>query len=137
VPAGAVSQTIILALQPMAAPTHPPLPGLRSGDETFDLSAYLGNEVLEGLQFLKPLTVTLRYTDMDVYGVLESGLRLYYWDGSTWQDAANTCTPPSEYLLDTVENVMQVEICHLTEWNIQGPDSFPYKVYLPTVVRNY
>ena len=58
-------------------------------------------------------------------------------DGSTWQDAADTCSPLSTYFLDTAENVMQVEICHLTEWNIQGPDMFAWKVYLPTVVRNY
>jgi len=137
VPAGAVSETIILALQPMAAPTEPPLAGLRSGDETFDLSAYLGNDVLEGYDFLKPLTVTLRYTDTDVIGILESGLRLYYWDGSTWQDAANTCSPPSTYFLDTTANVLRVAICHLTEWNIQGPDMFPWKVRLPLVVRGF
>ncbi len=137
VPVGAVSETIILALQPMDAPTHPPLPELRSGDETFDLSAYLDNDVLEGYDFLKPLTVTLRYTDTDVLGIVESELRLYYWDGSTWQDAADTCSPPLTYYLDTVENVIQVAICHLTEWNIQGPDMYPWKVYLPTVVRGF
>ena len=137
VPAGAVSETIILALQPMAAPTEPPVSGLRSGGETFNLSAYLGNDVLEGYEFLKPLTVTLRYTDTDVYGILESGLRLYYWDGSTWQDAADSCSPPSTYFLDTVNNVMQVAICHLTEWNIQGPDIFPWKVHLPLVLRGF
>ena len=136
-PAGAVSETIILALQPMAAPTEPPLSGLRSGDETFDLSAYLGNAVLEGYDFLKPLTVTLRYTDTDVYGILESDLRLYYWDGSTWQDAADSCSPPSVYFLDTVNNVLRVAICHLTEWNIQGPDMFPWKVHLPLVLRGF
>ena len=135
VPAGAVSQTIVLALQPMDAPTHPPLPGLRSGDETFDLSAYLGNDVLEGLAFLLPVTVTIRYTDTDIIGILESGLRLYYWDGSTWQDAADTCSPPSTYFLDTVNNVMRIAICHLTEWNIQGPDTLPFKVRLPLAVK--
>ena len=137
VPAGAVSETIILAIQPMDEPAHPPLPSLRSGDEAFDLSAYLGNDVLEGYDFLMPLTVTLRYTDTDVYGILESGLRLYYWDGSTWQDAADTCSPPSTYFLDTEENVLRVAICHLTEWNIQGPDLFPWKVRLPVVVKEF
>lgn len=137
VPAGAFSETIVLAVQPMEAPSHLPLPSLRSGEETFDLSAYLGNDVLEGYDFLKPLTVTLRYTDTDVIGILESGLRLYYWDGSTWQDAADTCSPPSVYFLDTEENVMQVAICHLTEWNIQGPDLFPWKVHLPLALKGF
>lgn len=136
VPAGAVSETIILALQPMAAPTQRPLPGLRSGDETFELSAYLGNDVLEGLGFLKPVTVTIRYTDTDVVGIVEDGLRLYYLDGSNWRDAAGTCSPPSTYFLDTAANVMQVAICHLTEWNIQGPDMYPpWRVYLPLVMK--
>ncbi len=137
VPAGAVSETIVLGLQPMDAPTHPPLPGLRSGDETFDLSAYLDNDVLEGLAFLQPVTVTVRYTEADIIGIYEPGLRLYYWDGSTWQDAAGTCSPPSTYFLDTVENVMRVEICHLTEWNIQGPDSLPYKIRLPLALKGF
>jgi len=109
----------------------------RSGNETFDLSAFLGNDVLEGYQFLKPLTVTLRYTDTDVTGIVESGLRLYYWDGSTWQDAADSCSPPSTYFLDSVAKVMQVAVCHLTEWNIQGPEMFPWKVYLPMVSKSF
>ena len=137
VPAGAVSETIILGLQPMDAPTHPPLAGLRSGDETFDLSAYLDNDVLEGYAFLLPVTVTVRYTETDIIGIYEPGLRLYYWDGSTWQDAANTCSPPSTYFLDVEDNILRVAICHLTEWNIQGPDSLPYKIRLPLALKGF
>src|SRR5690606_2235756 len=112
VPAGAVSETIILGLHPMDAPTPPPPAGLRSGDETFALSAYLDNDVLEGFAFLLPVTVTVRYTETDIIGIYEPGLRLYYWDGSTWQDAAGTCSPPSTYFLDVEDNILRVAICH-------------------------
>ena len=135
VPPGAVTQTLLLALQPMDQPTQPPLAGLRWGDETFDLAAYLENVELPGFAFVKPLTVTLRYTNADVFGIVESELRLYYWDGSTWRDAADTCTPSSTYYNDMEANVLQVAICHLTEWNIQGPETFVWQVYLPLVVR--
>ena len=135
VPPGAVTQTLMLALQPMAAPTEPPLAGLRSGNETFDLTAYLENVELPGFAFVKPLTITLRYTDADVFGIVESELVLYYWDGSTWQDAADTCSPSSTYVRDMVANVLQVAVCHLTEWNIQGPEMYIWQVYLPLAVR--
>jgi len=135
VPPGAVTETLLLALQPMSAPTEPPLNGLRSGNETFDLTAYREYIELPGFAFIKPLTITLRYADADVFGIVESELLLYYWDGSTWRDGADTCTPSSIYVRDMEANLLQVAVCHLTEWNIQGPEMYMWQVYLPLVVR--
>lgn len=135
VPEGAVTETIILALLQLDESSHGPLPGMRLGREPFDLAAYLGNTELEGYEFLKPLTVTIHYSEADIFGIDETGLGLYYWDGTTWQDAATTCSPPSTYVHDMVLNVLQVPICHLTEWNIQGPDLLEWRRFLPPIMK--
>lgn len=74
-----------------------------------------------GLTFGKPVTITIRYSEDDIDCVTdESSLRLYYWAGNQWDDAANTCIPSSTYITDTVGNVLGLPICHLTEFAIRG-----------------
>lgn len=74
-----------------------------------------------GITFRRPVTITIRYSEDDIDCVTdENSLRLYYWAGSQWDDAANTCMPPSIYITDTVGNVLGLPICHLTEFAIRG-----------------
>src|SRR5690606_20791074 len=85
-----------------------------------------------------PISVGIRYTDQDVAGIDEAGLRLYYWTGSAWADGAGTCSPPSTYSHDLAVNRIAVEICHLTEWNIQGPESVLTRyIHLPLIVKSW
>jgi parallel beta-helix repeat protein len=70
--------------------------------------------------FQTPVTITIHYSDADVVGLDESTLRLYHWTGSSWEDAADTCTPASTYVRDTAGNVLQVAICHLSRWGMGG-----------------
>jgi hypothetical protein len=72
------------------------------------------------LDFEEPVTVTIHYSDADLLGVDEGSLILYYWTGSAWVDAATTCSPASQYVRDTVNNVLQLEICHLSEFAVGG-----------------
>jgi len=71
-------------------------------------------------QFQIPVTITIYYSDADIAGLDESSLRLYYWTGAYWEDAAATCSPASTYFTDTVANVLQVPICHLSEFGLMG-----------------
>jgi hypothetical protein len=77
------------------------------------------NSVLCHPTLNKPVTITIQYRDSDIAGLVEDNLRLYYWTGSYWQDAATTCTPVSTYITDTVANMLQVPICHLSRYGMR------------------
>ena len=73
------------------------------------------------ISFLKPVTITMRYADEDLGGIVDEGsLHLYYWDDEVWLDAASTCTPPSTYIRNQEGNVLGVPVCHLTRYSMQG-----------------
>ncbi len=136
IPPDAISESITLVFTPNPTPAHPISEGLTFANHSFDLDAYLGQQLLPGYVFSEPISVSIRYTDEDIAEIQEPGLRLYYWTGSAWADGASTCSPPSTYSHDLALNRIAVEICHLTEWNIQGPDSL-HIIYLPLIVKNW
>jgi hypothetical protein len=71
--------------------------------------------------FEEPIVISVSYSESDVpTGVDENDLRLFYWTGSEWRDAASTCSPPSVYVRDIENNVLQVEVCHLSEFAFGG-----------------
>jgi hypothetical protein len=73
------------------------------------------------ISFQKAITITIHYSQDDIDCVTDEGsLQLFYWAGSQWLDAANTCIPPSTYLTDTIGNVLTLPVCHLTEFAIRG-----------------
>ena len=133
-PGGAVTETTILIFAPVFSPTHPVSPGLAFANHNFDLSAYR-NGLLPGFTFARPITVTISYSDADVQWIDESSLLLYYWDGAGWLDAAATCTPTSTYVRDAGQNLLQIPICHLTQWGMMGVPLPRYDIYLPIVLR--
>lgn len=105
-------------------------------NSSFELNAVDQNGTpLDTFVFVKPVTVTIQYTDADIQDMTEGSLLLYYWDtsSSTWKDASTTCTPNSSYVRDLVNNTISVNICHLTEFALMGNSGS--RVYLPTIVR--
>jgi len=77
--------------------------------------------ILASTTFEEPVTITIHYSDDDVVGIDdEESLILLYWTGTEWADAASTCSPPSSYVRDTVNNVLQVEVCHLSQFAFGG-----------------
>jgi hypothetical protein len=78
-----------------------------------------GNPSPCSVTFQKPVTITIYYSDADIAGLNEDTLRLYYWTGSYWQDAATTCLPASTYITDTTTNLLQVPICHLSRYGMR------------------
>jgi hypothetical protein len=92
-------------------------------------------QTIPNFTFAAPVTLTLHYTDADIKGIVEKKLRLYYWDTDKgkWADAANTCTPISDYTRDPVNNTLTVQICHLSEFALLG-DAFQ-TLFLPSVRR--
>jgi PKD repeat protein len=133
-PSGSVPQTTTIILTPTLATDEI---GLAFAGHAFDLEAYQNGSLQPGLIFSAPVTVTIHYSDDDVQAVTdESELALWWWTGSEWQNAAQTCDPVPSYTRDTANNVLEVPICHLSLFGLFGPGS-SHRIYLPLVVRDY
>jgi len=133
IPAGAVSETTTLTYRPIVSPTEPLTGGLRFAGVAFHIEAYQGNDPVPGFVFVRPITVSLRYADDALGRLAEDALQLRYWDGSAWSDARTTCAPPGSYTRDLANNLLQVPICHLTEWGMMSVPQV--NIYLPVVYR--
>ena len=89
------------------------------GASRLRLTAYQNGQALAGFSFLRPLDMTLRYTDQEVVGLQENTLALFLLDGSSWQAAAGTCPLPSTWV-DPATNRLQLQLCHLTTFGLLG-----------------
>ncbi len=127
---GVVTQTTTVVLTPTLAQATP---GGAFAGHAFDLEAYQGGTRCSCLSFRhSPVTVTIHYSTRDTRLISdEEQLTLRWWNGSAWQDAAETCDPPSTYSRDR-EGVLSVPICHLSRWALFGPT---FRIYLPLVLR--
>jgi peptide/nickel transport system substrate-binding protein len=134
IPGGAVSETSELVFTPdtVVEESHPG--GFRLGNLTFDLQICQGGECIDDYVFAKPLTLTLHYLDADVWGLIESELYLYTWNGSTWVDAVTDCGwPLTAYGRYPDENLLVVPLCHFSRFGMVGDT---HTTYLPLVMRH-
>jgi Leucine-rich repeat (LRR) protein len=119
IPEGALITDTIFTFMPQPEPLHSYI-GQHFANNNFQLSAEdgIGNPVT---LFNLPITATLTYTDTDIIGIDELGLRLNYWqeDGSLWTDAVTTC-PGGEYTRDPDNHMFWLPLCHLTEFGVFG-----------------
>jgi hypothetical protein len=84
--------------------------------------------------FNAPVTVTVHYSDYDVRLVTdETQLALWWWNGSDWQDASQTCEPTSTYVRDVASNVLNIPICSLGRFGVFGPTR---PVFIPIIREN-
>ncbi len=126
-PAGAVTQPVTLTVVPDTLQQGQP-DGFELGNLAFDLQAYDSLGVpIDHQTFVFPVTLTLHYNGSAVGPLIENTLRLFYWDGSAWQDAA--C---GAYVRDLVNHVIQVPLCHLSQFALGGATT---KLFLPLVRR--
>jgi len=124
IPAGAVTQTVTLIFMPVDNAVYPE--GFGFAGHSFVIEAYLGNTYLPGFQFLKPLTVSIYYTDADATGLNENYLTLFYWNGGDLVDAA--C---GAYDRHPNNNWMAVPICHLSQLGLFTP----MQIFLPIMIK--
>ena len=127
VPEGAVAETISLeywSLPDISNPSNTLFAGL-----AFNLEAFSGGMHVPSLTFLTPITIRIQYSDDLVSGLIEDELRLQYWNGSSWGDAA--C---GAYDRHPDENWLAVPICHLSQFGLfEGGQQ--YTIQLPLVVK--
>ncbi len=121
-PAGATLTDTQFSFTPQASPVSSP-GSLSFAGISFRLDAVNGSGG-PVVQFGKPLTMTLSYTDTDISGIDPLSLRLYNWNpgSQAWQDAASTCNPASTYQRDLLKHTLRIAVCHLSEFGLFSPN---------------
>jgi Tol biopolymer transport system component len=134
IPVGGVMTETLLVYIPIDGVTPPS--GLQFAGRAFELTAYQNGTVQPNFTFLQSVNVSLTYSDEQAAGLQEDALTLQVWDDTAWLDAAETCSPASTYVRDTANNVLSVDICHLSQFALMGPAHQPdYSIFLPLVVN--
>jgi peptide/nickel transport system substrate-binding protein len=123
--AGAVQEAMTLVYAPL--PDLRPSPGFFV-THGFMLAPHLNGELLSGLVFDIPLTVTIHYTDADVAGRDEEALEVRFWDGSTWSPYGVTLVSR-----DPANNSLVVTLAHLSKLALVIPQD--HAIYVPLVQR--
>ncbi|MCJ7824515.1 MAG: hypothetical protein MUP44_06415, partial [Anaerolineales bacterium] len=90
---------------------------ISEGESTFFSMRLIDAEGLENPQFIEPMTLTIRYTDEEVYGLDEGMLEIYYYDES---DPGHPAWIPLGGTVDPVHNEITVEIQHFSKFSIGG-----------------
>jgi len=126
-PASAVTQTLDLVLTPDTALGSAPA-GFALSGFGFTLQAFAGGILVPEVSFSSPVTVTLHYTPQTIGQLAEWELRLFWWNGVAYEDAA--CGP---VLRDLEHDMLQVPICHLSAFALGGMPS--HTIYVPLLLR--
>jgi CSLREA domain-containing protein len=127
IPAGAITYTEPVTMA-YASIEEVSASGFTFAGNAFELSAYLGNTPLLGLNFSPPITVTIHYGDADVVGLDEEALMLLYWDGTGWSDGGGNVVernPAGNYAVFTLS--------HLSDFALLT--SAKITLYLPLVSK--
>lgn len=132
IPKGTVSGPTIFTYTVTSAPGHPAPSGFSFAGRSFDLRA--------SGPISKPIQIGLDYYERDLIDANipdEGTLRLFYWNTSpsAWDDAVNTCSPPSSYTRMPALNALSVPVCHLSEFGLFGK-SGQSTIYLPLILKN-
>jgi len=137
IPADAITTSTTLQYNPQLQPQYS-TGALLFANTSFELLALdeFGDSIPQ-FEFELPVSVTLHYTDLDIEGMDEITLKLYYWDidQQIWSDAAESCDPVSEYQRDLVNNSLSVEICHLNEFALMGKEPIIHYIFLPILLK--
>ena len=94
--------------------------------------AFQGGEALPRFSLLAPAALRMRYTDADVAGFDEATLRIWTLQSGMSVDAADTCSPASQYVRRPELNGIEVPICHLSPYALGVPGKL---LYLPALGR--
>jgi peptide/nickel transport system substrate-binding protein len=124
IPAGAVTEDMQIVIQPDIV-VQPLGGGLEASTLAFNIQGYsAGDNSAVHLTFSTPVPITLSYPDSKL---IESSLRLYYWNGTDWEDAS--C---GDYVRDPVANTITIPVCHFSQFELGGETNH---IFLPLVVR--
>jgi hypothetical protein len=126
IPAGAVSDTVVLTYSP--AYGLPPEGNLRSIGRVFDLAAAYRDtgqpaQIVPGGSY----SLTLQLTDAEIGPTIEDTLGVYWWDesGGEWSQQGVSSTA------NVTDNIVAAQVTHFSRFAVLGETS---RVYLPMVL---
>jgi hypothetical protein len=97
----------------------------------FELNVILNSKQNADFGFNHPLVMTITYSPQDIAVITDSAsLALWRWDGAAWQDAAQTCSPASEYIRNPDHYSISVPICLTGIYKLMG---LTRQFYLPVI----
>jgi len=127
IPSGTFSTTTLIEVTPVLASDTPE--ALFAG-HGFILETRTGTAPVT--HFGEPISISISYSDLDIFGVSnEAELRLRWWDGEVYRDAAESCSPGSIYQRDLGANTISIAVCRSGEYALMGPI---IRIYLPFVL---
>lgn len=116
--AGSVISPTRLSYLPYPAVTSPPTDTVFVA--AFDLVGYGEQFTLE--RFSQPVTLTLDYENTRTAGyIIGQESRLLWWSGNDWQEAAESCNPPSSYWRDPAHHRLQLAVCRPGKYVLVAP----------------
>jgi branched-chain amino acid transport system substrate-binding protein len=124
IPAGTATETLAITYTLVATVTN-------AGVPTMTMLGQHAIRLESNVSISNPMTVTIEYTDQDVFGIDEATLALYVWNGGQWEDAE----PCGGYVRDLDNNVLKIGICHFSDYVLLG--KLGHRIYLPLVLRAF
>ncbi|HEU5102768.1 MAG TPA: hypothetical protein VFU22_27290 [Roseiflexaceae bacterium] len=120
----AINTTLVLTPTVAAAPR-----GWSFAGHAFDLRAAQAGAPVPNLAFGAPVKLTIACSAADTRLVSDPpSLALWWWNGSAWQDAAETCSLVASYTHNIITRTISVAICRAGRFALLGPTQ---QVYLP------
>ena len=101
-----------------------------AGDASLVMIGDHGIRLESNIAISNPVTLTIQYSDEDMYGVEEDTLTLYTWNGDQWVNAE----PCGGYLRDLANNVLHVVLCHFSDYILLADRD--NRVFLPLVGKD-
>ncbi len=121
IPSGALAEMSAIVFTPDTDVDERTPGGLFASGLRFDLMVCPGYVCDEPYFFGDFVTLTLHYTDADIWGLIEDELYLYVWDGIQWVDIVSQCSAGlMTYVRDPVHNSLGVPVCHFSRFVMNG-----------------
>lgn len=121
IPSGALAETSTIVFTPDTDVDERAPGGLIASGLRFDLMVCPDNVCGEPYFFGDIVTLTLHYSDAEIWSLIEDELYLYTWDGSQWTDIVQQCSAGlMPYVRDPAQNSLGVPVCHFSRFVMNG-----------------
>jgi hypothetical protein len=78
-----------------------------------------------------PVSVTIHYSQEDIALITDgTSLRLWWWDGYSWQDAEQICQPPEGLSAKSREGIYEGVLCRTGLFSLMGQTR---SLFLPVI----
>jgi len=129
---GAVDEAAVVHYVPQIPPADLP-PGLGATSHFFELEALdqASGQLITG--FVQPVSVTVRYNDVEIADLFEDTLAPYRWTGSEWEKIGSRSG--ETYTLDIENNLLTAQLLSFSRF---GHFATPInsRLFLPVALKN-